>query len=352
MTADVGTGRRKVAVVVPAYDARGTLPDCLRSLQEQTLQPTVVYVVDNGSQDGTWEWLQQQQARWDRLRAVRELRRGPAAARNAGIRRALAEAEFIAFLDADCSAQPDWLEKLVGAFAEPRVGAATGCVRGVGNETVVGRYTALVAWDPARPDAVVEGPQYGAIGLAGCSACVRTAVLKRVGLFDEDLRISEDWDLGLRVVEAGWRLRYVAGAEVRHRFCEQTVGQFVRRVAKYGPGRPAILRRHFRRRFVLQAAGRVWELHAPLTGSVQVTSPDKVVTLVALAGARWPWALGLLLPYGLYLGSRIRSRSLREGVAGSSVWQLAAMVGLDLLESYVAAASLLVHSLAQGVFCV
>jgi GT2 family glycosyltransferase len=343
----------QVAVVVPVYNGRATLPRCLEALREQTLPAATVYVVDNGSVDGTWEWLQEEQVRWERVRVLRETRRGPAAARNAGIRAALgAGVEFVAFVDADCVADRLWLERLIRALDQRKVGAVTGCVQGVGNETLVGRYTALVAWEASRADAVVARADYTAVGLAGCNACLRASVLKEVGLFDERLWISEDWDLGLRVVEAGWELRYAAAAVVRHQYLERTVRELVGRVAKYGPGRPAILRRHFRRRLFLWAAGRAVACRSPITGSVQVTSPDKITALLALAGFRWPWVWALLLPYGVYLGERIRMLSLRQGSPISSPWQLAAMTGLNVLESYVAAASLLVHSIPQGVFCV
>jgi hypothetical protein len=60
----------------------------------------------------------------------------------------------------------------------------------------------------------------------------------------------------------------------------------------------------------------------------------------------------LLVPYAVYLGARIRTLSLRQKAPVSSAWDLAAMLGLSVVESYVAAASALVHSVPRGVFCV
>lgn len=344
----------QVAVVVPVHNGRVTLPGCLEALKEQTLAPRAIYVVDNGSTDGTWEWLQREQGRWERLEVLREARRGPAAARNAGIRAALDRAgvELVAFVDADCRADRGWLETLARVFEEDAVGAATGCVRGVGNQSLVGRYTALVAWDASRADTQIGEADYTAVRLAGCNACVRAAVLRQVGLFNADLKISEDWDLGLRIVRAGWRLRYVSAAVVHHHYLERTLAYLVRRVVKYGPGRPAVLRRHFPHRLFLRAAGLHLSCRSPLTGSVQLTSPDKITTFLVLGGFLRPWVWALLIPYVLYLGGRIRRLSLRQGAVVASPWQLLAMAGLNVLESYAAAASLLVHSICQGVFCV
>ena len=344
----------QVAVVVPVYNGRATLPRCLEALREQTLPAATVYVVDNGSVDGTWEWLQREQGRWEGVRVLRETRRGPAAARNAGIRAALSErgVELVAFVYADCAAEPEWLERLTGAFQDRHVGAATGCVLGVGNDSRVSRYTALVAWDTTPPDTETSSPAYTGIGLTGGNACIRTEVLREVGLFDEDLWVASDWDLGLRMVEAGWRLRYVRGAVVRHQVLERTVRELVRRVAKYGPVRATILKKHFRGYIFLWVAGRAVVWRFPITGSVQLTSPDKITALLALAGFRWPWVWTLLVPYAVYLGARIRTLSLRQKAPVSSAWDLAAMLGLSVVESYVAAASALVHSVPRRVFCV
>ncbi|MCL6554097.1 MAG: glycosyltransferase family 2 protein, partial [Firmicutes bacterium] len=196
-------------MVVPVYNDAGLLGLTLSHLCRQTLPPAAyeIVVVDDGSTDETPHVIAAAARDRVRVRCVRlDTNRGRSAARNAGIRAALGAGgvEFVAFVDADCVADRLWLERLIRALDQRKVGAVTGCVQGVGNETLVGRYTALVAWEASRADAVVDRADYTAVGLAGCNACLRASVLKEVGLFDERLWISEDWDLGLRVVGAGW----------------------------------------------------------------------------------------------------------------------------------------------------
>jgi glycosyltransferase involved in cell wall biosynthesis len=78
-------------VVVPVRNGRKTVPQCLEGLLRQSLRPQVIYVVDNGSTDGTHEWLQEFAVQEPSLRVLREARRGPAAAHNIGTQGAMTE---------------------------------------------------------------------------------------------------------------------------------------------------------------------------------------------------------------------------------------------------------------------
>ena len=47
----------RIAVVIPCYNSHETIAECLASVVMQTLQPSEVIIVDDGSSDGTWELL-------------------------------------------------------------------------------------------------------------------------------------------------------------------------------------------------------------------------------------------------------------------------------------------------------
>lgn len=341
-----------VAVVVPVYNGRGTLPRCLESLLEQSLRPQAVYVVDNGSTDGTWEWLQAYAPHDPMFRILQEAQRGPGAARNAGIRAAMAEgdAEFLAFTDADCVAERRWLESLVSGFESGRIGAVTGRIQPRVPAGLVGAYLHLSALDPGTVDRVASSPSLEN-GIAGGNACVRVRALEEVGLFEETLLVAQDWDLGLRILEAGWQIRYTTAAVVNHLHSERTGMDLLRLAAKYGRGRPAILARHFRGRVFLLAPGRRMELRGLLTGSVHVASPEKVVaTLFALA-IYLPWAWAGLAGYAAYLALRLRSAARARGGPQPLPWQLPALVAMQLAEAAVANWQAFRVGLKQGVVC-
>jgi GT2 family glycosyltransferase len=326
----------EVAVVVPVRNGRRTLPQCLEGLLRQSLRPQVIYVVDNGSTDGTHEWLQEFAVREPSLRVLREARRGPAAARNAGIRAAMAEGapEFIAFTDADCVAEPSWLERLREGFEDDRVGAVTGRIRPRVEDTWVGRYLQITAFDPGTKDRVASSVDL-AEGIAGGNACVRTCALEEVGPFDESFLVAQDWDLGLRLLKAGWWIRYASGAVVDHIHWERTAGDLLRLAAKYGCGRPRILARHFSGQISVWGFGRRVRVHGPVTASVLLSSPEKVVGALCAVALSRPWALGLAVLYAAYLGVRIWSAGRRRAVRGLRLWEVPAMVALQVAEATV-----------------
>lgn len=104
----------RVSVIVPARDARRTLPQTLAGLGEQALgEPFEVIVVDNGSRDDTAELAARSPIV---ARVIRRARgEGPGAARNAGA--AASRGEVLAFLDADCRPASGWLASGVASAA-------------------------------------------------------------------------------------------------------------------------------------------------------------------------------------------------------------------------------------------
>src|SRR2546421_3172407 len=92
-----------VSVVVPILNGAATIDQCIRSILGLDFPPAQleVIVVDNGSTDSTREVLGRYR---DRIRVLSEPIRGPAAARNAGVRAACGR--WIAFTDADCVVDP------------------------------------------------------------------------------------------------------------------------------------------------------------------------------------------------------------------------------------------------------
>ena len=103
----------KVSVIVVNWNRRDLLRACLKSLENQTETGFEVIVVDNGSVDGSFEMVERE---YPHFRLVRNREnRGFCAANNQGIR--ASNAEFIALLNNDAEAGPDWLQALLGVGA-------------------------------------------------------------------------------------------------------------------------------------------------------------------------------------------------------------------------------------------
>lgn len=184
-----------------------------------------VILVDNGSSDGSVEMAEREFANVTRfkLRIVRNSEnRGFCAANNQGI--AAARGEFIALLNNDAEADPEWLRQLQTAFDSPEVGMAASKI--------------LVYEDPSRidkvghliyPDGQNRGRGAGEVDRGqfdqaeevlwpdGCAAMYRKEMLDRIGGFDEDFfAYGDDAELGLRARIAGYSCRYIPTAVVRH----------------------------------------------------------------------------------------------------------------------------------------
>ncbi len=102
-----------ISVVIPTYNRRHWLPETIQSVLQQTFPPHEVIVVDDGSTDGTGEWLQKA---FPQVRYLWQQQAGPSAARNQGAR--LATGNWLAFLDSDDRWLPKKLERQVAFLQE------------------------------------------------------------------------------------------------------------------------------------------------------------------------------------------------------------------------------------------
>jgi len=103
----------KVSVVIPTYNRVEDLKKCLDSLREQSLKKGEfeIIIVDDGSTDGTAEFGRSLfEKNSEHIHYCYQKNKGPASARNLGVRHA--KGEIIAFLDDDCRAKKVWLEEL------------------------------------------------------------------------------------------------------------------------------------------------------------------------------------------------------------------------------------------------
>jgi GT2 family glycosyltransferase len=211
----------RAAVVVPNWNGRRWLPGLFASLDAQTRAPDEVVVVDNGSTDGSLEWLAERNVRTIALGE----NTGFAVAVNRGI--AAVGAEAVALVNTDVELAPDWLERAVARLeADHGLGSVATKMVLMHSEGVLDD-----AGDVLRRDGVAEqrghgkpdGPRFDVPGevfaaCAGAAVYRRSAVLGAGG-FDERLfAYLEDVDLGLRLRLDGWVCAYepVVARHARH----------------------------------------------------------------------------------------------------------------------------------------
>ncbi len=173
-----------VSVIIPTRNHQESLRRCLEAVLAQRFAGTFeVLVCDDGSADGTAAMLEAWRRREPRLRHLRQVPLGPAAARNLGIRHA--QAPIVAMTDDDTIPDPCWLHELTAALQRPGVAGAEGRV-------IPGRRLSPVETAPIN--------DHGGIYLT-CNVAYRRDDLIAAGGFDERFTgpAFEDCDLAARL---------------------------------------------------------------------------------------------------------------------------------------------------------
>jgi GT2 family glycosyltransferase len=207
-------------VIIVNYNAGPLLARCIGCLAQQTVKPARVIVIDNGSTDGSLEGLPALEGlQVERMNA----NLGFAAGNNRAI--AMCGTEFVALLNPDAFAQPDWLEQLLAAAAahpeaaafgslqladaDPEIVDDIGDVYHVSGHVWQEAHGARLAPEHLRPTEIFTP--------CAAAALYRKSALDEAGGFDEDFFCyMEDVDLGFRLRLAGHTARSVPQAVVRH----------------------------------------------------------------------------------------------------------------------------------------
>jgi len=210
-----------LSVIVVNWNRKELLRACLASLLSQEGVQKEIIVVDNGSSDGSVQMLEQE------FRSVKVIGNtvnlGFCAANNQGI--AAASGEFIALLNNDAEACPNWLYELRRVFdSRPDVGMAASKVLVWEDPRRIDKAGHLIYLDGqnrGRGSGELDIGQYDTMEEIlwpdGCAAMYRRGMLEQIGGFDEDFfAYADDAELGLRARIAGWRCFYTPAAVVRH----------------------------------------------------------------------------------------------------------------------------------------
>lgn len=198
----------RVSVVVPVFNGQDFIADCLDSLLQLAYprDELEIVVVNNASTDTTSEILERYAGR---ISQFHESVRGPAAARNRGIREAAGT--IVAFTDADCTVETNWLGHLIEPLADATVGIAGGAILARRPANPVEMFGETIH-DHRKAIEVFSPPYVITMNWAS-----RREVLLDAGLFDETYMRCEDVDLSQRIAQRGYALVYREDAIIYHR---------------------------------------------------------------------------------------------------------------------------------------
>lgn len=182
-----------ISVIIPTYNHAHFLSDAIQSALNQSYHALEIIVVDDGSTDHTRTVVE---SFGERVRYLWQENRGLAGARNTGI--TAARGEYIALLDADDFWEPTYLAQVHGVLAsQPTLGAVYAGLQFVNSK---GERLAQRCLETVPSNQLYERLLDGEF-FAPSAVLIRRACFTTVGLFDETLRASEDWDMWLRVAQ-------------------------------------------------------------------------------------------------------------------------------------------------------
>ena len=179
-----------ISVVIPTYNRKELLKRSIDSVINQTIKPSEIIIVDDGSNDGTEAMVKK---KYDSLKLIKQKNKGASAARNFGIK--VSSGEWICFLDSDDEWMSNKLEQQNGIINSSQ-------------EAWLCHTNEIWIRNGVRVNQMKKHQKYGGNVFENCldicrispsSVLIKKEVFETVGLFDESLKVCEDYDLWLRI---------------------------------------------------------------------------------------------------------------------------------------------------------
>lgn len=205
----------RFSVVIPLFNKENFIEHTLRSVLNQTFQDFELLIINDCSTDNSLRVAENIQD--PRIKIIQHpVNKGLSASRNTGIKNA--QADYIAFLDADDLWKPNFLEKidfLVSNFPEAALYATKYEVLLKGNKVIIHDFQIKNFWEFGIVPNFFENNLNQSIYYPSC-LCVRKDVFKEAGYYNEAVNYSEDIDFNIRA-HAKFRMAYWNEAQVTYR---------------------------------------------------------------------------------------------------------------------------------------
>jgi poly-beta-1,6 N-acetyl-D-glucosamine synthase len=209
-----GVEHPPVSLIVPAYNEGLVIESALESLLELDYPHYEIIVIDDGSTDDTLANASRMAGEYGhcRVRVTTKKNGGKASALNAGL--AMAEHPVVLCMDADARLEPQTIKAAIVHFRDPSVGAVAGNVKVVNRVNLWTRLQALEYIEGLNMARRAQGFLNAVNIVPGPIGLFRREVLISVGGYDRDT-FAEDADLTLKILTAGWKIRYEPRAVAR-----------------------------------------------------------------------------------------------------------------------------------------
>lgn len=212
---------RRSLTVICHYNGKDMLGDCLRALKPELGEVDDVLVVDNGSSDGSANFIAKSFP-WVKLLALKE-NLGFAGGNNQALE-FVDQYEYFVLLNNDCQVEPGFYDALINPFENKTVGITNAVILDGSGKTVDhagGKWLSFLSgtnigdYSGAKPKDLPADP-FETTYASGAALAIRTDLVKQCGLFPDFFMYYEDVDLSWRIRNAGYRIVVVPKSHVKH----------------------------------------------------------------------------------------------------------------------------------------
>jgi len=201
-----------ISVVIPSFNSSRTILQCLAALFNQIEPPGEIILADS-SEDNTLELVRQHYPEVITYKFSHRAFPGPARNRGTG----MARGEIIAFIDADCMAAPDWVQRMAWQHSASH--------EIVGGSVEVGNTDSLLAWAGHLGEFrefLPAGPERAVVHTPTCNISYRKAILKTYGGFPNSYYPQEDMIFNHLLARNGFQVWFDPEIKVQH-FCRESL---------------------------------------------------------------------------------------------------------------------------------
>lgn len=234
-----------ISIVIPSYNEEKTIQKCINSLLEQSYAEAYEIILVDSSRDRTAQIVTENYPDIE-LISLRD-KTDPGTARNIGVQKATGE--LIAFIDADCIAAADWLEKIADAHRKPYIAVGGAVMNGNSEDDFVGWAGYLAEFREFMP-----GQPKREVGhVPTCNIAYKKEAFQDFGLFQGEFYPQEDLVYNYTLVQNGKKILFDPAIRVWHRHRsllsdflrhQRTIGEITSRVLKVIDLDGAFLARH------------------------------------------------------------------------------------------------------------
>jgi glycosyltransferase involved in cell wall biosynthesis len=212
-----------ITFIIPAYNSEKTISECIKSVLQQDVEKEVI-VVDNGSTDNTAQIVKNFPVRY-----IFEPKKGPAAAKNAGLKNLNYKSKYVAFVDSDVVLPNSWAKKALEILNKyPEVAGVGGPGKSI-IKNVISEVFDYLMYSRTFRDKMKFVRNLATMNVMYKIECVQNM------FFNDKLQYAaaEDTDFNLQIIKKGYKLLYSEDLWVYH-YNPTTITQVVRKWFNYG----------------------------------------------------------------------------------------------------------------------